>query len=280
MSVIAFFSAKGAPGVTTAAMLTASMWPRAALLVDCDPNGGDVGVRLPGVDGRPLDQDRGLLTLLPLARRGVDPRALLEHAQHVAGGGDVIVGLAGPEQAAAAEGLWTALAEGFGRLDGHEVIVDVGRLDARSPLVPIVRAADVAVCVLHASVPSVVTTRARLQTLRPALVGVGYGPQLAVLVQAAQNAQRDADGAAAAIQAAVPAVHYLGRVALDRTGAEIFDGLPVRHPERTLLVRSGVEIVTRLAALVGPNVVAPPTVEVTANPARRGRRRAADGANR
>ena len=42
MSVIAFFSSKGAPGTTTAAMLAASLWPRPALLADCDPAGGDL----------------------------------------------------------------------------------------------------------------------------------------------------------------------------------------------------------------------------------------------
>ena len=56
MSIVALFSAKGAPGTTTAAMLIASLWPRPALLADCDPAGGDIGAapaRRP--DGRPLD---------------------------------------------------------------------------------------------------------------------------------------------------------------------------------------------------------------------------------
>ncbi|HVU90955.1 MAG TPA: hypothetical protein VHC23_01905, partial [Jatrophihabitans sp.] len=67
MSTVVFFSAKRAPGATTAAMLAAALWQRPAVLADCDPAGGDVALRLPAPDGRPLDVERGLLSLLPLA---------------------------------------------------------------------------------------------------------------------------------------------------------------------------------------------------------------------
>src|ERR1700760_3341915 len=137
MSVIAFFSAKGSPGTTTAAMLTASLWPGRALLVDCDPVGGDIGLRLSDPAGHPLNLNRGMLTLLPLAPRAVSPDVLLDHTQRVLGGGEVIVGLSGPEQGYAGGALWSALADAFQGLDGYDVIVDLGRIDSRSPLMPI-----------------------------------------------------------------------------------------------------------------------------------------------
>jgi len=259
MAVIAFFSAKGAPGVTTAAMLTASLWPRQALLVDCDPGGGDVGLRLPGVDGRPLDLERGLLTLLPRARRALEPRELLEHAQRVAGGTQVIVGLAGPEQASAGGALWATLAQAFAGLDGYDVVLDVGRVDTKSPLVPLLQSIDIAVCVLAASVSSVINTRARLRALRPALSGgAGPGPRLGLIVRA-EGERRDVDGAAATIRAEIPDLHLLGELASDRRGAGIFDGKPIAHPERTMLVRSGTEIVARLSALITPSATWSPS---------------------
>jgi len=259
MAVIAFFSAKGAPGVTTAAMLTASLWPRQALLVDCDPGGGDVGLRLPGVDGRPLDLERGLLTLLPRARRALEPRELLEHAQRVAGGTQVIVGLSGPEQASAGGALWTTLVQAFAGLDGYDVVVDLGRVDTKSPLLPLLQNADIAVCVLAASVSSVIITRARLRALRPVLAGSsGTGPRLGLIVRADAD-RRDVDGAAAAIRADVPDIHLLGQLASDRRGAGIFDGRPVARPERTMLVRSGAEVVAQLSALITPSAWSPST---------------------
>ncbi len=254
MSVVCFFSAKGAPGTTTAAMLAASLWPGRALLVDCDPVGGDVGLRLSNPYGQPLDLTRGMLTLLPLARRTLHPNVLLEHAQSVAGGGEVIVGLSGPEQSHAGGQLWSVLADAFRNLEGYDVIVDVGRVDSRSPLMPIVQASDVAVCVLGTSVSSVVSTRSRLHNLAPAVVGTsGRAPLLGMAVQAPPNS-RDVAGAVATIREDVPGAEFLGHLATDRVGAGIFDGRPVSRPERTLLVRSGQSMVATLANFVRPPV--------------------------
>src|SRR3954463_16585989 len=98
MSTVALFSAKRAPGVTTVAMLVASLWQRPAMLADCDPAGRDGALRLAGPDGPPLDVGRGLVTLHPVARRAVEPARLLDHAQPVLGGGLVLAGVGGPEQ--------------------------------------------------------------------------------------------------------------------------------------------------------------------------------------
>ena len=247
MNAIAFFSAKGAPGTTTTAMLIASLWPRTALLADCDPYGGDVGVRLPTPDGRPLDLFRGMLSLLPVARRSLEPHTLLEHAQATLGGGDVIVGLSGPEQAAAGGPVWATLADAFAGLTDRDVVLDLGRLDARSPVLPLALSCQIVVCVVQGSLSGVFASRARLRTLMPSLVGMdGGGPTIGILVQAADR--HEADSAASVFQSEFPNVAYFGHLVTDRQGARIFDGEPVTRPERTLLVRSGAQVVGALTA--------------------------------
>ncbi|MCP5854114.1 hypothetical protein NL323_29700, partial [Klebsiella pneumoniae] len=61
MSLIVLGAAKGAPGVTTAAVALAAVWPRSAVVAECDPSGGDLALRLTGAGGRPLAQDHGML---------------------------------------------------------------------------------------------------------------------------------------------------------------------------------------------------------------------------
>ncbi len=245
MSVIAFFSSKGAPGTTTAAMLVAALWPRPALLVDCDPAGGDMGLRLPTPDGRPLDLGRGMLSLLPVARRSLDPGVLLEHAQQVLGGGEVLVGMTGPEQAAAVGPVWTTIAGAFSALSTHDAILDLGRLDSRSPVMPLAAAAGLAVCVVDSSLSGVYSGRARLRTVVPALQGAdGGGPRLGLVVQSKDK--REAVGASGVVQGEFPNIAYLGQLATDATGAGIFNGRPVSRPERTLLVRSGTDVIAAI----------------------------------
>lgn len=249
MSVVAVFSVKGAPGTTTTAMLLSSLWPRPALLVDADPAGGDVGLRLPAEDGRPIDLNRGLLTLLPGARRAMPPESVLEHAQRVLGGGEVIAGLGGPEQATAAGAVWGSLADLFAGLPDRDVFLDLGRLDVRSPVLPLAVRADIAICLVQASLSGVYAARARLRTLVPALRGKdGAGPRLGVIVQSAS--ERDAESAAAVIRSDLPEVADYGRIATDPNAARMFSGEQVPRPERTMLVRSGREIVGTLDGML------------------------------
>ncbi len=257
MSTLAFFSAKGAPGTTTAAMLVASLWPRPVLLVDADPAGGDIALRLPAPDGRPLDQSRGLLSLLPLARRDIAPEQVLTHAQQVLGGGELIAGVAGPEQASAAGPVWAALADVLARLPDHDVVVDLGRFAALSPVLQMAARADIAVMVVGDTVSGVYAGRARLRALEPILTGPdGGGPQLGVIVLS--NRDRDAESAASVIHAEFGSVSYFGRLALDPDGARMFDGQAVARPERTMIVRSGRTLVGRLDSALGGREPAAP----------------------
>ncbi|MGN6608491.1 MAG: hypothetical protein ACTHMS_15960 [Jatrophihabitans sp.] len=249
MSVIGLCSVKGAPGTTTTAMLLASLWPRPAVLVDADPAGGDVALRLPAPDGRPLDPAKGLLTLLPNARRGLAPEVVLDHAHQVLGGGRIIAGVEGPEQAAAAGTAWVSLGDALRALPEHDAVVDLGRLDTRSPVLPLAQRADIVVAVVAASVAGVYTARTRLALLRDALVGPdGAGPALALVVRGGDA--REAESAAAVIREDVPELTSVGRIATDPAAARLFDGQPVSRPERTMLVRSGREVTTAVDGLL------------------------------
>ena len=48
MALIAVAADKGAPGVTTASVALAAVWPRPVLLAECDPAGGDSGLPAAG----------------------------------------------------------------------------------------------------------------------------------------------------------------------------------------------------------------------------------------
>src|SRR4029077_2102430 len=86
MALIAVASDKGAPGVTTASVVLAAVWPRPVLLAECDPAGGDLLYRFPGADRGRLCPGRGLLSLAVAARRGLRPEQIWEHTQALRGG--------------------------------------------------------------------------------------------------------------------------------------------------------------------------------------------------
>src|SRR5690606_38699489 len=63
MSLIAFASAKGSPGVSHAVGELARLWTGDAVVADVDPVGGDVMLVQRDRDGDPLNADTGLVSL-------------------------------------------------------------------------------------------------------------------------------------------------------------------------------------------------------------------------
>ena len=127
MALIAVAADKGAPGVTTACVALAAVWPRPVLLAECDPAGGDLACRLPGSGGGQLDPGRGLLSLAVAGRRGIGPDQILEHTQKLSGGLDVLAGVVTAEQGAGLELLWGPAGAALAQLRGLDVIADCGR---------------------------------------------------------------------------------------------------------------------------------------------------------
>ena len=110
-AVVAVVGAKGAPGATTSAVALALGWPRAVLLVDADPAGGDLAA---GWLGGRVGLDRGLLSFAA-ATRHTDTPGVAELAAHVVGVPEaprvlVLPGLAHAGQAGGLQArVWTRL---------------------------------------------------------------------------------------------------------------------------------------------------------------------------
>ncbi|HEX6684907.1 MAG TPA: hypothetical protein VF062_19110 [Candidatus Limnocylindrales bacterium] len=149
MTLIAMVSAKGSPGVSTAALACTLTWPGATLLAECDPAGGDL---LSGYLARyDLPSDRGILPLAGAVLRGTAEQDFLGQLidldapkrQRL-----VLPGINDPAQAAALGPAWADLAAFFSGLP-QTVIVDCGRLTALYPPWPLLARADVVLLVLR-----------------------------------------------------------------------------------------------------------------------------------
>jgi hypothetical protein len=274
MALISVMSAKGAPGATTTSMLLANLWPAPSILVDADPLGGDVALRLPGEHG-PLNPDQGLMSLLPAARRGLEPQTVVAHAQTALGGQQVLAGLPGPEQAVAAAPLWPSLAQAFARVPGIDVFADVGQVSSRASHLAMLENAAALLCVYRPTAWSAVHTRRRLESLEEQLrdrrVRVG------IACVAPPGGAPDVAAATQAITSGLSWVTDYGVVAHDPATVVIYEGGEVFRPERSLLARSGHTVARRLYADLAPVVAAPEAAAVeddVRTKARRGRRRA------
>ncbi len=251
MALVAIGSAKGAPGVTTTALALAALWPRPVLLLDADVAGGDVAVRMPGVDGAPVNPDRGLLSLAAAGRNGLSADLIRAHTQQVSGGLDVLAGLRGPEQGAGLEGFWPALAQLIWRLPGVDVIADLGRLSHDAAVLPLAVAAQAVILVGRPTIGSVVHVRERLGSLTPLLRPIrSAGPAIGVIMITQASGDRDARSAAWALSATATPPDHLWQLALDPVGAGLFEGRAVRRPERSDLIRSATQVSHELAGLL------------------------------
>ena len=84
MALVALASAKGSPGVTTAATVLAALWPRSVLLAECDPAGSDLVVRMTAPGGGALTAERGLVSLAAAGRKGLDDDVIMAHTHQPA----------------------------------------------------------------------------------------------------------------------------------------------------------------------------------------------------
>ena len=230
-TVITIGSVRGAPGVTTTALLVAG-GIQGAVLAEADLAGGVLAVRYG------LGREPGLTTLA--AARSAEPDEWTSHAQS-AGGVPVLVG---PDAPDSSEALWRGAGERLAtilrRVDAAAVVVDVGRLGAGSPMTG---ASDLVVVVVRPIAEHLVTLSHRLPLLRrvagPARVGVvivGDGPY-----RASDVASLDVD--------------VLGELPDDpRAAAALVEG--GRSPAsfaRTRLARSAAGLSTDLARMLAPS---------------------------
>lgn len=245
MALVALASAKGSPGVTTAATVLAALWPRSVLLAECDPAGSDLIIRMTGPGGTPLSPDRGLLSLAAAGRKGLGDEVVTAHTQRLDGGLDVLVGVRTPEQIGGMGGLWVPLGDALNAMRNTDVIADCGRIGPQSPQLPIVKSARLVVLVCTATGSSVAHLRERLSVLTHHV-----DAQLGVLV-IADPRRRDAVKQVWAVldQMSMP-VRHRWHLAWDPGGAAFFEGEGQGRLERTNLIRTAREVVAEMAAVV------------------------------
>ncbi|HEX9767203.1 MAG TPA: hypothetical protein VGA36_10605, partial [Nitriliruptorales bacterium] len=166
MSLVVLGSAKGAPGVTTAVLALAAVWPdgRDVMVVEADPDGGVIAARYR------LPSEPGLATLAVAGRQALTSATLVRHTQRLDDGG-VRVLVAPPT----AERSRRALALLGGRLGpllaglpATDVLVDAGRLSPDAPTEALQQAADAVVLVARPRLDEIQSLGARVAALHSA----------------------------------------------------------------------------------------------------------------
>lgn len=280
MAVLALTSAKGAPGVSTAALAMTLLWPRAALLAECDPAGGSSV--LAGYLRGTVEHSRGLLPLALAQRHERLEQALWPqtvpltgdpHATSVAAGaGDrwLLPGLSDAAQAPSTAALWGPLGSLLASLEraGTDVVVDAGRLGTAHAPTALLRQADLVLLVMGTNLPAVAAAKARLNLLREDLSVTGAagrldGPLSSLrLLLVGEGRPYSAKEISAAC--GVPVVASL---AWDPASAEVlaagatpgrrFDSSPLMRSTRAAISASSELIRQRRDRLVPPTPVAP-----------------------
>jgi len=257
MTAVGLVGAKGAPGVTTTAVLLAAVWPRPACLLEADPSGGDLRWWQPRADGLPLRPDTGVVSLLAAhrdARPG--PAALAAHAQQIQGGLPVVVGVGSPSQHRALSPTWPALTcvvtdpagPPAGQLDGVaqlDVVVDVGRLGTDPGTDALLAALPLVMLVCRPTVASVAHARHALAALGALPMAGAPTPTgragLGVVVIGTANQQAQVRTALAPVGPDTPgdAELFFGHLADDPLAAGALAGQWTRRLDRSPLIASG-----------------------------------------
>lgn len=256
MALIAFASDKGAPGVTTAALALAAVWPRPVLLAECDPAGGDVAYRFPAAGGGHLDPRRGVLSLAVTARRGMAPNQVWEHVQKLHGGLDVLAGVTNAEQGAGLNLLWGQIGKVLATLPQADVLADCGRLGAEGPLYDLLAEATTVVLVTRAGIADVIRLRDRATVFAAAAESRGRrGFAAGVLVVAEPKSFGTALGEVQHVlrQSSARAT-VIGGLAHDPKGAALFTGETAGRLEKTQLIKTARGIAQQLVHGLPPAV--------------------------
>lgn len=269
MSLLALTSAKGAPGVSTAAAALAAVWPRrsptmSVVLAECDPFGGDLALRLRGAGQRPLAHDRGMVSLASAVRHDAIIDTLADHVQLLDGGLPVLVGPRGPRNAQAMAATWPLLGRALAGIPDTDILADCGRIVAGSEASHVIGWADLVAVVTSPTVEGVAHTLQALDVITSLASSIGLSAHLHVIVVAEPRRER---GAVAEVHTALdragaPA-RVVGTLAYDPLGAAGLRGEWGKRLDRSLLVGSARRLASRLARLMPPPDlvrVAPPAV--------------------
>ena len=232
---VALVSAKGSPGVTTAALaLTAAAGPGPRLVVEMDPSGGDLelftGCHLPA----------GLPRVVAGLRHGVDPTRVLAEAVPVSGGVPAVMAQTsahGAEATLVSGG--ERLGEALAGLDGL-VVADAGRWSPSQRTASRIAVADLVGVVCQAMPSSVEHARWLAEELRTVVPGG------AIVVPVGDRPHRPDE------LRAVFTVPVAAPLAVDRAGAAmLYRDATSRRYRFTMLARTAARVLGDLRAQVG-----------------------------
>lgn len=232
--LLGLVSAKGSPGVSTAALALTAVAGDSGLFVELDPSGGSVECWT-GATGEP-----GLIRVANGLRRAIDPKSLLAHAVAAPTGVRSVLaptagGLAESTIAMTGDRLVPALAE----LEAM-VVVDGGRWSRSQPTARRVAGCDVIGVVCAPTVEGVEAARWLIDPLRSTVVG----PVVLVLVGDRPYSPPEV--------AAVVGVPVLGVLAWDARGVNaLLTTGAGRGWSRSALARSARSMLDAVASLSG-----------------------------
>lgn len=243
MTIWTVGSLRGSPGATTLAMGLAAAWPaatgRSRVVLEADPNGGVLAARFDE-----LRADRTIADAAVAIRRDVDVDRMLKTARSVWGAVPVIPSHPSAEQTAAVlVNAAERLAVGLARAPEVDAIVDVGRLTARSPAVPLARRAVATLLLSGTRFEDVASLTARVRELRAA----GVEPSLVAVGERGYDPEDVAGEADLPLFAVLP---HDPRSAAALAGEASGDG----RLRRSLLWRTICEAASRLLQLAAPPV--------------------------
>jgi len=257
MALIALAADKGSPGVTTAAVALAAVWPRRVLLAETDPAGGDLVYRSAAAHGGPLNPNTGMLSIAATARRGLVPDQIWDHVQPLSGGLEVLVGLGNAEQAAGLAGLWPTLGHSFASLaespHAADVIADCGRIAGETPVVDLFPHASLVLLISRTEPEAIARVRDRAAALGNRLHGGQRGvatmgnPMIGVvLVADTNNAAKIAGQVSDMLVHAQTGARVVGTIADDPAGADQLAGRKRGRLDKSLLIRSARKVTADL----------------------------------
>ncbi|MEO5665261.1 MAG: hypothetical protein ABIR39_18505 [Nocardioides sp.] len=189
--LISIASVKGSPGVTSTALALAAVWPRPVVLLEADPSGGDLAYRCKAAHGGPVAANQGLLQLAAAVRGGLPGAGVVvDEAQLLACGVNLVQGVTRAGQARAFSGLWPTIASAC--VDAEvDVIADLGRLDRTGPVMPLAEHSTHLLTVAAATLESVMHLREDVQDFMGTLAQAGAISVCPVLVGPDARAGRD-----------------------------------------------------------------------------------------
>lgn len=255
MSLISFASAKGSPGVTQTVAGLAALWPQPAVMADLDPIGGDVAIRYRADNGKPLDLDRGVVSL-GAALRGGKQADVDDHLQTTEDGMRTLVGVATPGQVQGLGTTWPHIANALRSYD-DDVLADCGRFSPGSPIMPVIERSAALVFIARSDVAALSHLRERLLALQePLRIGAIDGVAVGVVLVGNPRDSRSIDDTERLLASVGLAVQPLGVIAHDPKTAQELQTGSQRNIRRSPLIRSLSDVAERIQSLVVARTVA------------------------